>query len=146
MALRVRAAVQAAALSGCTSSLFIRRGDKKVLPCQRDKEGHHPSWVSLPTVPAVGMVMGSPIPLSPMSMPPISLSPVPMRRAIVSTCHKRRSHHNHGWWGSDDHGCRHPNAHGHTRMCVRRERESKQRETCKGSHCPHAEQLCGVSH
>jgi hypothetical protein len=43
----VRAAVKAAAVSFCTSSLLIRRGATKALPGQRDKEGHHPRSVSV---------------------------------------------------------------------------------------------------
>ena len=47
MAPGVRAAVEVVDVSVCTSSLLIRRGDTKALPCQRDKEGHHPSSVSV---------------------------------------------------------------------------------------------------
>ena len=66
------------------------------------------------------------------------LSPVPMGIAIVSPRHERWSHHNHGRWGSNDHWGRHPSAHGHTCMCVRREWEGKERETRKGYHGTHA--------
>ena len=47
MAPGVRAAVEVVDVSVCTSSLLIRRGDTKALPCQRDKEGHHPRSVSV---------------------------------------------------------------------------------------------------
>jgi hypothetical protein len=80
----------------CTRPLgTLRYGDRNALHSQLNREGHLSSFVSLPAAPVVVMVTRSPIPMAPVSMPPLSLSPVPMRRAIVSPHHERRSHHNH---------------------------------------------------
>ncbi len=83
------------------------------------------------SAPAVGMMIGPPVPMAPVSMAPVST-----RMAVVSPYHERRSRHDHGRRGSDDNRsrgdhdrCRNPNAYGHMHPRICRERQGKGCET-----------------